>query len=198
MDFEEIWHSRPIQIEQNPRELEYLCYFLREINPRTILEIGCREGGSLYFWTQFLSDNAQFIAIDSVNYGASKWQNWLREKQKLTFLQGGSQDRGIIERTKAILEGRNLDFLFIDGNHVMPNPKLDYENYSPLMKKGLIAFHDICNPTFSDLGEFWNSLKGEIVNKEGAGTIIEIQSYAKVLPRSTGIHCAGFGVILRE
>jgi predicted O-methyltransferase YrrM len=42
------------------------------------------------------------------------------------------------------LDGREIDFLLIDGDHRYRGVKKDWQLYSPLVKKnGIIAFHDI-------------------------------------------------------
>jgi predicted O-methyltransferase YrrM len=49
------------------------------------------------------------------------------------------------DRARALLGGKPLDFLFIDGDHRYEGAKADFELYSPLVRPGgLIAFHDIC------------------------------------------------------
>lgn len=43
-----------------------------------------------------------------------------------------------------MLEGKQVDFLFIDGDHSEKGIEADFNDYSPLVRPGgLIAFHDI-------------------------------------------------------
>jgi predicted O-methyltransferase YrrM len=66
---------------------------------------------------------------------------------------------------KKILEGRKLDFLFIDGDHTYEGVKGDFKMYFPLVRKdGIIAFHDIMPGPPENVGgapQFWH----EICNK---------------------------------
>jgi predicted O-methyltransferase YrrM len=64
---------------------------------------------------------------------------------------------------KGILNGKKIDFLFIDGDHSYLGVKKDFELYAPLVKRGgIIAFHDIV-PSFLcpevKVHKFWNEIK---------------------------------------
>jgi len=61
----------------------------------------------------------------------------------------------------------SLDFLFIDGNHMYEFVKMDFEMYSPLVRKGgIIAFHDIAENEEGGVFNLWNSLKTNYKYKE--------------------------------
>ncbi len=48
-------------------------------------------------------------------------------------------------RVAELLDGRAIDFLFIDGDHSCDGVWQDFKMYSSLVAPGgLIAFHDIC------------------------------------------------------
>ena len=50
-------------------------------------------------------------------------------------------------RLLKILNGRLLDFTFVDGAHHYDGVKKDWLQYSPLVKsEGIVAFHDIVSP----------------------------------------------------
>jgi len=57
-------------------------------------------------------------------------------------IMGDSHAPATLHKLVAMLGGRNVDLLFIDGDHAYESVKKDYEIFSPLTK-GLIAFHDI-------------------------------------------------------
>jgi predicted O-methyltransferase YrrM len=47
-------------------------------------------------------------------------------------------------KVQAILEGRTLDFLFIDADHSYDGVRRDFLDYGPVVRPGgLIAFHEI-------------------------------------------------------
>lgn len=63
----------------------------------------------------------------------------------------------------AALEGRQVDFLMIDGDHSYEGVRQDFEMYHALVRNGgLIAFHDVAiNPDVPEYGvaKFWQELK---------------------------------------
>ena len=64
---------------------------------------------------------------------------------------------------KGILNGKELDFLFIDGDHTYEGVRKDFEMYGKLVVKGgVIAFHDIVPGPPESVGgvpKFWNEIK---------------------------------------
>lgn len=180
--FERIWKAAPIPIGQCLDELKVLSLLLEELQPRTVLEIGSLYGGTLWWWIQMCPEDTKFISVEPAPTG-SNWESWLRGNQQLFVIRGKSQERETIERVKGILNGENLDFLFIDGWHLMPAPKLDYENYSPLVKRGIIALHDTENPKdehakmWGELTDYWERLKEQVKREEGMLALSIISSY---------------------
>jgi predicted O-methyltransferase YrrM len=71
---------------------------------------------------------------------------------------------------KKILNGNQLDFLFIDGDHSYEGVKKDFEMYSPLVRKGgIIAFHDIVGhslETGCEVEKLWKEIKNGFNFKE--------------------------------
>ena len=63
----------------------------------------------------------------------------------------------------SLLNGRKIDFLFIDGDHRFSGVKKDWRLYSPLVKNnGLIVFHDILpHPKVPKckVDKLWNKIK---------------------------------------
>lgn len=71
---------------------------------------------------------------------------------------------------KSILKDRQIDFLFIDGDHTYEGVKKDFHMYSPLVRKGgIVALHDICSGPPEMAGaanKFWNEVKRGYIHKE--------------------------------
>jgi len=187
LTFEECWSAFEKLFPNDPKgkrpqqsyfELELFYPYVVKLRPRLLLEIGVEYGGTLIFWINAADPNAKILAIDWNTYMPSLipiWESWLTEGQRLFVINRDSRDEETIEEVKHILGDDKLDFLFIDGNHTMPVPKLDYENYSPLVRPGgIIAFHDIAGPPLLNqpgLAKYWRDLKVQLVEHTYAKTV---------------------------
>ncbi|GIW67077.1 MAG: hypothetical protein KatS3mg095_0975 [Candidatus Parcubacteria bacterium] len=181
---------RPMQIKE---EFVELLKIFKEKNPKYIMEIGTANGGTLFCFCKLARDDATIISIDlpegPFGGGYPEWkipiyQAFKKENQKLYLLREDSHKQETLEKVKEILNGNQLDFLFIDGDHSYEGVKKDFEMYSPLVKKGgIIAFHDIVQGGDNkiEVPFFWQELKNvnynykEIIHnferlyQEGAG-----------------------------
>ena len=85
--------------------------------------------------------------------------------QQLHLLRADSHDPSTLEQLKSILDGRQLDLLFIDGDHTYEGVRSDFEMYSPLAAEGgAIVFHDILDhPGFAacEVRRLWNEVKDD-------------------------------------
>jgi predicted O-methyltransferase YrrM len=159
------------------------------MKPKVILEIGTASGGTLFLFSHVASDGATVISIDlpggRFGGGYPAWRTLLYESfalpgQQLHLLRADSHKRDTLEQVKLILGGREIDFLFVDGDHRYEGVKRDFEMYSPLVSEGgIIAFHDIVPGGRESVGgvpQFWNEVKSyyrdrerEIVQDESQG-----------------------------
>lgn len=140
--------------------------------PKIILEIGTATAGTLFMFTRVASDDALIISIDLPlgRYGAGYFKyripllkSFAGENQKIELLRCDSHATETIEKLKKILNGRGIDFLFIDGDHSYDGVKSDFLNYKDFVKDGgIIAFHDIVE-NFKDASFgtqlFWKEIK---------------------------------------
>ena len=94
-----------------------------------------------------------------------------------------SHSKSCKEKVERLLNGRNIDFLFIDGDHSYEGVKSDFDLYYEFMnKKGTVAFHDILDKCGVD--RFWEEIRSKYRNLE----IVEDYNQK----------CAGIGVIFRD
>jgi cephalosporin hydroxylase len=154
----------PLQIKE---EILTLLELLKDMEPKVVLEIGTAKGGTLFLFTRVASSDATIISIDlpggmfGGGYPAWKiplYKSFAREKQKIYLIRADSHNYKTLDKVKEILNGRSVDFLFIDGDHTYEGVKKDFEMYSPLVKKGIIAFHDIVPGPLEYVGgvpKFW-------------------------------------------
>jgi MMP 1-O-methyltransferase len=144
-------------------------YHLASLLPSgsTVVEIGSWKGKSTYCLAQGLRDG-MIMAIDPFDAsgeegsgetyhaqrGSEPLVDQFRSKmaelkvlQKINIRQGLSR--------QFVGECRDIDLLFIDGDHSKAACLFDFENYSPYLRHGgYLAFHDF-DPTRKDLGPTW-------------------------------------------
>ena len=163
---------KPMQIKE---EFTELLKIYVEKQPKIILEIGTARGGTLFSFCKLAPEDAIFISIDLPNRkfgdGYPDWkiplyQAFKKENQQLHLLREDSHNIETLNKVKNILNGRNIDFLFIDGDHSYEGVKKDFEMYSPLVNKGgVIAFHYVTPNGVEDLVGgvpiFWKEFKKE-------------------------------------
>jgi predicted O-methyltransferase YrrM len=159
----------PIQIRS---EIFELLIFIKQRNPKYILELGTARGGTLYLFSNIASQDACIISVD-LPYGFSKigysiWRKQLyksfeKANQKIYLVLENSHEHRCLETVKSILNGNMLDLLFIDGDHTYEGVKKDFEIFSPLVRdSGVILFHDIVEFPKNNLckvSNFWNEIK---------------------------------------
>lgn len=163
-------------------EYEELLSIYKELNPQNVLEIGSLMGFSLKHFMHYAKNKATVISVDlpvrdfcgpndyrvkeqEHNY-STEWPKWAKENNtRLYLIKGMSQWEKTLKQVKEITN--SLDFLFIDGNHMYDFVKIDFEMYSPLVRKGgIIAFHDIAENEEGGVFNLWNSLKTNYKYKE--------------------------------
>jgi len=171
-----LFSIQPVQIKE---EIIQLLNILAKVNPRTLLEIGTAEGGTLFLFCQVASPDATIISVDLPGRlfggGYPEWRiplykSFAKERQKIHLIKADSHDPKTLEIVKRILSGGKLDFLFIDGDHTYEGVKRDFKMYSQLVRKGgIIAFHDIVPGPPENVGgvpTFWNEIKQSFTYNE--------------------------------
>jgi glycosyltransferase involved in cell wall biosynthesis/SAM-dependent methyltransferase/predicted O-methyltransferase YrrM len=157
-----------IGIVQKREEIQWLFELVRAAQPRIVLEIGLDFGGTFFLWSRTAAPDAQLLAIDTKPVG--RFGDWspfsiVRKSfavglQHITLLMGSdSHEDTTWRRIVVLLDGRAIDFLFIDGDHSYDGVWQDFKMYSSLVAPGgLIAFHDISqNPAewTKGVAQFW-------------------------------------------
>jgi cephalosporin hydroxylase len=157
---------------QKITELAPLLALLARRRPVTVVEIGTHHGGSLFAFCRVADPMGTLVAVDLPGglFGGGPSDEELDTirgyslpAQSLHLLNTDSQDAGTRDEVVAILDGRAIDFLMIDGDHRYEGVRRDFELYSPLVATGgLLAFHDILpHPQASQcqVDVLWNEIK---------------------------------------
>lgn len=164
----------PLQV---PSEFNELARLVKENGCRKILEIGTYRGGTLFVFSRLAEPEAAIISVDyspSLHGKLARsiqpllFRRMIQPNQKLFLLRADSHRQETLEKIKLILNGGQLDFLFIDGDHSYDGVKLDFTMYSPLVRTGgLIAFHDIARAgEVKQVYRFWDEVKQRYNHRE--------------------------------
>ena len=164
---------------QKLRELAPLLALLRRRSPRVVVEIGTAGGGTFYAWCQVADPEALLVSIDLPGgpFGGgytrddvSTFRGYGRPEQRLHFIRADSHASETRSLLETILDGNEIDFLMIDGDHTYDGVRRDFEMYAPLVGDGNpIAFHDILpHPPGSscEVDRFWNEIRGSYSRAE--------------------------------
>jgi len=176
-----------LYMPQERDEIYTLAKLVQEHQPEVIVEIGTKFGGTFLIWCEVAPGIKISIDLpDGIHGGVAIDKTAARNQMfkdkygdACKFIEGDSHSQEIYNQLLEVLEGRQIDFLFIDGDHTYEGVKQDYEMYSPLVKTGgYIAFHDI-NDTERHrqrnvyVGKLWQELEGDKleinVNADWAG-----------------------------
>ena len=150
---------------QKRSEIVALAKAVAALKPKNVLEIGTARGGTLLIWSSLASNKV--VTCDLVHRDA---QRALFEALpppgsncKVRLLTGNSHEAGFKQRVAQELNGEQVDFLFIDGDHTATGVAQDYNDYKEFVRPGgIIAFHDILeNQPLPDnqVYQFWKKLK---------------------------------------
>ena len=157
---------RPVQ---NGQELRWLIRQVERTNPQTILEIGVERGGSFKIWEQVLPVGGRLIGVDIQHVQTEI--DISKSDRNVILLVLDSHNPQTVDVVKQELNGRPVDFLYIDGDHSYDGCKSDFEMFSPLVRQGgLVGFHDV-GTEVNNVGRFFKELQGEKeqVNLNGQG-----------------------------
>jgi len=164
-----------LQLSQVRPEIISLAKLIEKRRPKTVVEIGTAQGGTLFLWCRLAHPLATIVSIDLPGGihggGYPYWKSWIYRQfplaaQKLHLLRGDSHKSEMLTRLKNVLPGdRKVDFLFIDGDHTYEGVKADFGMYSGLVRPGgVIVFHDICKHAEQincHVDRFWQEVKNE-------------------------------------
>ncbi len=123
--------------------------------PIIAAEIGSYLGASACFICKALKPNSKLICIDTWENDAMQYGNDIDGEKRDTYQEFINNT---LDFSSSIIEMRgwsnqvsdkvqniykNLNFLFIDGDHNYEGVKQDWALYKPMLKKGsIVAFHD--------------------------------------------------------
>lgn len=132
---------------------------------RVIVEIGAHRGRS----AAFMASGLQHSKTKGMIYSVDLWKDEKHleaYKKNMIALGLPHYTEPIKGSSKEVVEtwDKEIDFLFIDGNHSFAHCKQDFELWIPFVKRGgLIAFHDYGNPNWEGVLRFVDSIPESLV-----------------------------------
>jgi FkbM family methyltransferase len=201
---------------QKPEELGGLIELLQDERLMTVVEIGTAHGGTLLVWCRLAAPDATIVSIDLPGgpFGGLQvdrtpsLEPLAGPGQTLHLLRMDSGRQGTRREVERILKHRQIDLLFIDGDHSYYGVRTDFQLYGPLVRDGgLIVFHDI-NSSSSDpaveVRRVWQQLKRtyewrEIVHQQPAPTfggfgVLRWTTAQQVAPVDPSVDGTGFAL----
>lgn len=152
----------------------------RGIEHPLVVEIGVMHNEQRTFYKELLG--AEHIGIDL-------------QANNAPDVAGDSALPETAGKLAALLAGRDIDLLFIDGNHTYEGVKADAELYGPLTKH-LVAFHDVNGITYRNGGV--NGYFAEMAKANGYITAV-FHRYGETvsLERQEYVNM-GIGVVIKD
>ncbi len=157
---------------QKPSEITALAQAVAVLQPKIILEIGTFWGGTLLLWANLASERVISCDLKSRRVQGLLYRSFPPPSSSctVTLLSGNSHEPAFRARVGRELRGRQVDFLFIDGDHSERGVEADYRDYHDLVRPGgIIAFHDIVEKQpfpETQVHHFWKRLKREATAEE--------------------------------
>lgn len=166
-------------ILQNIRELDTFLKLIKEEGVKSYLEIGSKNGGSLWRIGRSLPQGSRIVSVDlpqadkSFKNTKPNLEECVKELRRLNYdahlFLGDSTDQAIVSDVRALAP---FDLCFIDANHTEPYVWHDWKTYGQMAQ--LVAFHDISagpHPPGSkkmpiEVPAVWAKLKQQFTHKE--------------------------------
>lgn len=132
---------------QNETEMEFALKTVQAFRPKVIVEIGTAYNASIAAWCEIAKPELA-IGIDPLTLPETPEKGEMRKKlaqdYNIQIVPFRSEKPEAQQGLEKILNGRKIDFLFIDGEHLEEYVRYDYYQYLKYMNEpSLIGFHDI-------------------------------------------------------
>lgn len=143
--------------------LENVARYYDSDNDITILEIGVARGMSTRYMLKALwerNHNRKYGKGILYSIDIQDCRDNVERGCRILGIPGALENwRFIHQDSKTAKWDKEIDVLFIDGDHSYKGVKADYEKYEPFVKKGgLILMHDVTYPRYG-VKDFWKEIK---------------------------------------
>ena len=165
--------------------------FIRNIKPKTIVELGTERGTSFFAMCQAVKDGKIQSSLTAIDiwigdkhtgfYGDNVYKDFNINRRKFYSTIKTKAVKKLFDDAVGDFKDSSIDLLHIDGLHTYEEVKHDYQNWSGKVKPGgIIIFHDIAEK-MKDYGvwKLWDELKSEY-------NTVEFK------------HCHGLGIMFKD
>ena len=153
-----------VNVEMSDDEIWFLKYFIKEYNPKKIVEVGISAGGNTINILQWKDNDSQLFSIDIAT-------EWYQDNSKLSGFMAENlsenKDNWKLFRGHDYLEvyeeiGEGIDFIIIDTVHFMPGEFFTFLAALPQLKEGcIVVLHDIHLNMLRLSGENFNEIDSQ-------------------------------------
>jgi len=155
------------ELLQHQAEWIQFLEYVAKLKPTTIVEVGVYNGASTLCLSHFTK---HIIGIDINQKNRKVIKEKIERNCAYDFIRADSQKSGA--KLAYALGGKQIDLLFIDGDHSYEGVKGDFNYFLPFMEPdGVIALHDIVDSAKHRkqkcwVSKFWAEIKTQYKSKE--------------------------------
>jgi len=176
---------------QYPNQFGRYLSLLSKLKPESYLEIGVRHGGTFIITLEYLK---KFIAVkNAIAIDIAYPPSIVMYKEKnsvVTFYQMNSQ---LDSFTKLLSKEKNIDLVFIDGNHEEWACMNDFNNVKDVAN--MIALHDIASDVCPGVKNSWVFIKN---NYSSQYLFFEFTDQYESVKAKTGQSFFGIGLAVKK
>lgn len=161
-----------IKTLQIPSEITALAKAVRELAPKVIVEIGTASGGTLLIWSSIATETVISCDLQEMTIQSEIFNRLPPPGSncQISLITGDTHTAEMKSRLERELNGRKVDFLFIDGDHTETGVTADFNDYRTLVRQGgIIAFHDIVEKQPLEINQvhrLWKKIKDKFPHEE--------------------------------
>jgi hypothetical protein len=180
------WCGQGVKSWQYPRQFSrYLC-FLAGKQIKSLVEIGCRHGGTFIITAEYLDRFAGLQHACALDLEPSSiLSQYQQEYRNFDYSICSSTS----EAGRDILRGGDWDLALIDGEHSRAACWSDYQSLKDNAR--IIALHDIVNDSCPQVAEVWRHIRSVVPSHR---VFEQTDQYREVFDR-TGKRFLGIGAV---
>jgi len=174
--FDDAWNSYRDHVKkgtallQMKEELREAWWKIKHADCKSMLEIGTRNGGSLWVLARALPKGSKIVALDrgeresDIRFTNKVLKSLEEMGYETSYVLGDSKHNSTIEEAAAL---GPFDLVHIDGDHTWEGAENDWKHYGKAAQK-VTLFHDIIwvGCPHPNVVDYWKEIKGDFPHFE--------------------------------